>query len=595
MSSLSFLHGIDTLEVMDGARPIRTLKSSVIGIVGTAGKGPINQPVLITNNPRDAASIFGAYTSDAFTIPKALNAIFKQGGATIVIVNVCDPEEHVSEDTVTEAITLRTNSAQTTRGFVSSVGIATAIAAPYTVSSMGTPRAYTGVVTASGKTSFTVASGVGSTYVVGENVTVVTSTVSGYLAQVAAVLSVTSTTVVLDLAYSANATGTISAPSVDRVTLPAGATLVDVRHLTTDAIITLPNLTLGQRVKVNYTATTVADTDYTVVAETGTIARIVSGSKILPGATLTVTYNYVDPSLVTSADVLGTVSGDGTLSGIEMLSGAMAVTGVRPRLLGAPGFTNSKVDVVTRNAVAVSLAAMAARLRAIVVASTVNASKEEAVMYKDDFEDPRMFLVYPSVNFPKPGVSGQVDEVTLDALTLGLIAATDNDPSGGFWHSPSNRLLNGPVSLSKPIDWGLSDTESMANYLNEHNVTVAIREGGFRLWGNRMSDGTFITTRRTADIIEDSIAEAHRYAVDRNITKGYVAQLLANVNSYLAVLERQGAILGGRAWFDPTLNTPTVVASGQLFIDYEFTPPVPAERITFRAHLVNDYITKIFD
>ncbi|MEO0682718.1 MAG: hypothetical protein AAF192_20145 [Pseudomonadota bacterium] len=56
----SFLHGIETIEVSNGARPIQTVRSSVIGIVGTADSAsadfPLNTPVLVTG-PTQAAGL----------------------------------------------------------------------------------------------------------------------------------------------------------------------------------------------------------------------------------------------------------------------------------------------------------------------------------------------------------------------------------------------------------------------------------------------------------------------------------------------------------------------------------------------------------
>jgi len=36
----NFLHGIETIERDDGARPIRIVKSAVIALIGTAPTGP---------------------------------------------------------------------------------------------------------------------------------------------------------------------------------------------------------------------------------------------------------------------------------------------------------------------------------------------------------------------------------------------------------------------------------------------------------------------------------------------------------------------------------------------------------------------------
>jgi phage tail sheath protein FI len=97
----NFLHGVETIEITKGARPIKTVKTAVIGLVGTAPVTTIetiNKPVLITNE-KDAAKYFGQPTS-GFTIPSALNAIFDQGTGTIIVINVFNPDIHNSAEDV---------------------------------------------------------------------------------------------------------------------------------------------------------------------------------------------------------------------------------------------------------------------------------------------------------------------------------------------------------------------------------------------------------------------------------------------------------------------------------------------------------------
>jgi phage tail sheath protein FI len=83
-----FLHGVEIVEVDDGPRPIRTVRSSVIGIVGTApdaveGAFPLNTPVQI-NGSRAAAAKLGL----TGTLPVAVDGILDQIGATILVVRV---------------------------------------------------------------------------------------------------------------------------------------------------------------------------------------------------------------------------------------------------------------------------------------------------------------------------------------------------------------------------------------------------------------------------------------------------------------------------------------------------------------------------
>lgn len=62
-----YLHGVEVIEIDDGARAIKTVKSSVIGLVGTAPQGPVNTPILINGSPTEAVKYFGNHV-DGFTI-----------------------------------------------------------------------------------------------------------------------------------------------------------------------------------------------------------------------------------------------------------------------------------------------------------------------------------------------------------------------------------------------------------------------------------------------------------------------------------------------------------------------------------------------
>lgn len=92
----NFLHGVETVEVNTGARPVSVVKSAVIGLVGIAPTGPKNQPILV-NGDRDAAQ-FGLKIP-GFSIPQSLDAIFKQGAGTVIVVNVFDPVAHTKQVT----------------------------------------------------------------------------------------------------------------------------------------------------------------------------------------------------------------------------------------------------------------------------------------------------------------------------------------------------------------------------------------------------------------------------------------------------------------------------------------------------------------
>ena len=83
-----FLHGIENVTVDDGSRPITTVRSSTIGLIGTAPLAdetafPLNTPVLIAGSRLEAAKL-----GTTGTLPDAIDSIFDQIGAVVVVVRV---------------------------------------------------------------------------------------------------------------------------------------------------------------------------------------------------------------------------------------------------------------------------------------------------------------------------------------------------------------------------------------------------------------------------------------------------------------------------------------------------------------------------
>lgn len=88
----NIFHNIEVINIDDGARPIRTVRSSVVGLVGTAPDAdtnafPLNTPVLIPGSRIQAAGL-DTVGNQAGTLPKAIDDIFDQAGAMIVVIRV---------------------------------------------------------------------------------------------------------------------------------------------------------------------------------------------------------------------------------------------------------------------------------------------------------------------------------------------------------------------------------------------------------------------------------------------------------------------------------------------------------------------------
>lgn len=469
-----FLHGVATIDIDTGARPITTVRASIIGVVGTAPDAdpeafPINKPVLIAGSMREAAKL-DMVGDGAGTLPAAMDSIFDQAGAIVVVVRV--------EEGVTPAETL--------------------------ANVLGGVDANTGQY--EGVHAFKAA-----------------ESILGFAPRI------------------------LIAPGFTQDRVQGGV------------------ITLSGAEGSGYT-----DGEYTLIATGDGIGAVatatIQGGKVVSRAIVNSGSGYETPPTFALPPEAG--SGEGA---------TFVAT------IGTAG-----------NAVVAELIGIAEALRAVIIADGPNTNDTSAIAYAGDFGSKRVYLVDPKVL--KTNQDGQLVTAWASPCVAGLLAKSDAER--GWWWSPSNQNVNGIQGTARPIDFKMGDSSSRANLLNEKNVATIIRQDGYRLWGNRTLSfdpkWAFLCVVRTADIIADSLTAAHLWAVDRGITKNYVTDVVEGVNAYLRYLTNIGAILGGECWADPDLNTPDQIAQGKVYFDFDFTPVYPAEHITFRSHLVNDYIKEIF-
>ncbi len=325
------------------------------------------------------------------------------------------------------------------------------------------------------------------------------------------------------------------------------------------------------------------------LGQDGTLPAAIDGILDQAGASIVVIrVPHSDDATEQLSHMIGGVASDtGQYLGLQALLASEALLGVVPKLLITPGFSH-------HTAVVSELVGLADRLRAIIIADAPNTNDQEAIRYRDQFGSARVFLVDPFVKVFDVATQNETT-APASARVAGVIARTDHDK--GFWCSPSNQEIYGIIGTARAIDFTLGDNHARANLLNAHEVATIIQKNGFRLWGNRTCSSdlkwAFLSVRRTADMIQESVQRAHLWAVDRNISKTYLQDVSESVNSYLRDLKAIGAILGGQCWANPELNSPANIAQGHVTFDFDFTPPYPAEHITFRASLVNDYLEEL--
>ena len=295
-----------------------------------------------------------------------------------------------------------------------------------------------------------------------------------------------------------------------------------------------------------------------------------------------------DPALQTSA-IIGGVLASGQRTGLQALLDGKSRFNAQPRLLIAP--KHSAIQ-----AVATAMDALAGKLRAIAIVDGPNTTDEAVLAYAKEFGSKRVFMVDPGVQQWDTVTSATIDSPA-SAFSAGLFAWTDTEY--GFWASPSNKELVGITGTSRPIEFLDGDETCRANLLNNANITTIIRDGGYRLWGNRTLSAdpkwAFVTRVRTVDIVMDAILAGHKWAVDRSITKTYIKDVTDGLEAFMRDLKNQGAVINFEVYADTELNTASQLEQGKVYWNIRFTDVPPAENPIFRVEVTNQWLTEVLD
>jgi phage tail sheath protein FI len=409
----SFLHGVEVIELATGPAPITVVKSSVIGLVGTAPcwalppsqTAPgISTPTLVSS-AQDAAK-FGPAVQ-GYTIPYALNAILNQGAGQAIVVTVFDISKHTSD-----------------------------IVASQTFSAAGAVNlGHMGITNLSVMPTTTAA-------ITGES-----HTFAG-------------TPATIQLAH-----GNVQGLSIVVTSNPAGTTYVQGTDYSVDArtglVSRIAGGALGATTPVLASYSYYSGTPYMVVrdyvsdAVNGVLSQP-AGSTIAAGATVVVSFSYADPSKVQDSDIIGAVSG-AAYTGLQALLTTYNTMGFFAKLLLAPGYSQNG-DVAT------ALQSTAGTLRGMaLIDSPPNTPAATAIANRGvagnafDTSSTRAILCYPQETYfdiglvptgvtlngtsPVQLVANQTAIGPYSQWVAGAIASKDLQK--GYWWSPSNTQANG--------------------------------------------------------------------------------------------------------------------------------------------------------
>ncbi|MEL5668758.1 phage tail sheath protein [Serratia ureilytica] len=322
--------------------------------------------------------------------------------------------------------------------------------------------------------------------------------------------------------------------------------------------------------------------------KSGTLAKALSaiGDQCKP-VTVVVRVEEGKDAAETTSNIIGSADENGRYTGMKALLTAQAVTGVKPRILGVPGLDSLEV--------ATALAGICQQLRAFGYISAYGCkSISEAIVYRDNFSQRELMLIWP--DFLAWDTTGNVSTTAhATARALGLRAKVDTETG---WHKTlSNVGVNGVTGISASVFWDLQAPGTDADLLNEAGVTTLVRKDGFRFWGNRScsDDPLFLFENytRTAQVLADTMAEAHMWAVDKPVTATLIRDIVEGIKAKFRELKSNGYIIDADCWYDESANDKETLKAGKLYIDYDYTPVPPLEDLTLRQRITDKYLVNL--
>lgn len=338
------------------------------------------------------------------------------------------------------------------------------------------------------------------------------------------------------------------------------------------------------------TTTYVVDEDYTVDAY-GNIVVLDFGA-IAEGSTAKATYDRLDASQVTAADIIGAVTG-GDRTGFKCFEESYTLFGYTPKIFVSPTYCEL-------SGVAAEMIVQAEKFRAMAIidapegelpADVIAGRGPAGTLAGFQTSSKNVILTYPYVKVYDPVTDSNVNKPFSQYLA-GVMAATDN--AFGYWVSPSNKEIKGVVGMERAITAQINNPQTEANQLNEAGVVTLFNAfgSGLRAWGNRSAawpskttPDNFIPVQRVKTILHESVEYAMLQFIDSPINQALIDAIRESVNAFMRVLVMRGAIVDGVCTYDTGKNPPVELAAGHLTFDITFMPPTPAERITFESFI----------
>jgi len=323
--------------------------------------------------------------------------------------------------------------------------------------------------------------------------------------------------------------------------------------------------------------------DYALSYDNGkTMISLISTGSAYSAATLTATYDALDPSKVTETDIIGGLdSSTGKETGIELVRQVHPKFGMAPGFVLAPHWSRKATVAAALNAKCTKLNGRY-HCQAVIdldVSKTKSYTDAAAVKESQGVASSKELALWPNA---------KIGDYILDFSAVYAAIEAAADSSNG--DVPARKVSSIAASVSAAVlDDGtevLLD-ETQAAVLNGAGIVTLINASGWKIWGNNTAGypGTsdpkerWITARRMFNFLQNTFIESYNANVDDSLNPRLREAVISSFNGYLNSLASADKIYGGAISYDTADNPNSELLNGRIVFHIACAAIVPAEYI----------------
>ncbi|MBR8701159.1 hypothetical protein IX317_001843 [Fusobacterium sp. DD29] len=329
----------------------------------------------------------------------------------------------------------------------------------------------------------------------------------------------------------------------------------------------------------------------------GELVIVITDSNLESTRNFNITYDYLDPSMITKTDIIGGIDGStGANKGLECIENVFPKTRLVPTLVLAPKWS-------TDTTVAAVMETKAKLINGHFKALALTDISSENKKYTDIpgiKEKTNLNSTYLATYYPKVALGDLQYHLSTQVACIIQKLSTESD--GIPYQSPSNVNLKADrACLKDGSDVFLAINQ--ANYLNGQGIGTALNWiGGWRAWGNRTScypanmdpKDNFISSRMMFNFLNNTLVTNFWNKVDKPTNLNLIKFFKDTINIWLNGLQAMGVLLGGRIEFREEDNPLTSLLDGKVKFKIYYTPPLPLESAEFDCEIDVNYFNNLF-